>query len=107
NLDHGEVFNAVGVVENLGNAGVSAGVEIDVYASPTPTLGANAVYVGTATLDEALAAGGKVTFREPMYAPPAKISGLGPAQSYYFVAKVDPANRIVEQNESNNGGSPV
>lgn len=107
NLDHGEVFNAVGVVENLGTAAAPVGVEIDVYASPTPTLGANAVFVGTATLDAALEAGGKATFREPMYAPPIKIPALGTSETYYFVAKVDPADKIPESNENNNGGSSV
>lgn len=107
NLDHGEVFNAVGVVENFGNAAAPVGLEIDVFASPTPTLGANAVFVGTATLDEALEVGGKVTFREPMSAPPIQIPGLGTSGTYYFVAKVDPANKIPELNESNNGGSSL
>jgi hypothetical protein len=107
NLDWGQPFRAQGRVRNLGTAAAPAGVKVDIYASVTPTFGPQAVYVGTASVPTAIAPGETGDFDAAMIAPPLPLAGLGSAPSYYFLARVDPDNLIVESNEANNGGAPA
>lgn len=107
NLDHGDPFVAVGRIANRGRVDVPAGIEIDVYASTTPGLNRNAVYVGTATLDRGVTAGAEAEFRQTMFAPPADVLRLGQTPSYYLVAVVDPSDQIAETIEANNGGTTL
>ena len=58
NLDWGQSFRARGTVINDGPGTAPAGVEVDIYASATPGSSANALFVGTVKLDQAIAPGG-------------------------------------------------
>jgi hypothetical protein len=104
NLDWGQTFQAQGTLRNEGTATVPAGTKVDVYASPVPTLGPSAVYVGTAVVNTEIPPGGTGSFDAPMMAPPLPLAGLGSAPSYYLIPRADGDGTVNETNEANNGG---
>lgn len=104
NLDWGQTFRAKGKVRNQGAGTAPSGAEVDVYASTTRSLNAQAVYVGTLKLTSALKAGEEVSFDQPMDAPPTRIPGLNSNTSYYLIPVLDAGGTIAETNETNNGG---
>jgi hypothetical protein len=107
NLDWGQPFRAQGRVRNTGTAPAPAGVKVDVYASTRASYGPGAVFVGTATIEEAIAPGAIGEFDAAMIAPPIPLAGLGSSPSYYFLARVDPDGVVAESSETNNGGGPA
>ncbi len=101
-MDWGQRFQAVGSIKNQGNAPTTGEFKVDVYASPSPTLGRDAVYVGSLTIAATIQPGDTVPFNETMDAPPLAIPSLHGSSSYYLNLLVDSDNTIAESNEINN-----
>ena len=91
NLDWGDAFHASGAVKNVGPTATTAPRDLKIYASTTPSLGSDAVFVGTLTIPSGVPAGGVTSFDADLAAPPVPLATLGNAPSYYLVPKLSGA----------------
>jgi hypothetical protein len=104
NLSWGDSFRAVGTIQNQGGATAAQPFNVNVYASPTPTIGSDAVYLGTITLPAGLAPGQSTRFDQTLSLPPAPIADLGTSPSFYVGLVVDPLNSEGEANLQDKSG---
>lgn len=105
NLDWGDRFQARGIVANQGTAAVGIPFHVNIYASPTPTLGTGSVLLGQVTVPAGLAAGAQAPFDQTVSLPPTALSGVDGAGSVYIGTLVDPEGAVAESNELNNAGT--
>jgi hypothetical protein len=104
-LDWGQAFKARGEILNQGDAPSNALFHVNIYASSTPLIGDQAVFLGQATVPVGLRPGEKTPFEQTVNlpaTPPAGFSGTGPV---YIGLVIDPEGAVVERNESNNLGN--
>jgi hypothetical protein len=105
NLDWGDTFHARGVIENKGNAPVASAFHVDIYASTTPTITANSVLIGEATIPAGLQAGGESSFDQVVSLPATALSGVDASNAIYIDLVIDPEGNIAESNRQNNSGT--
>ena len=98
NLDWGDSFQAQGTIENIGGTTTPNPYQIDVYASPTPTLAAGAVLIAELPMSQGLMPGATQSFNQTVDLPSLPIPGVGADSSFYLNLVVDPYNLEGEGN---------
>lgn len=93
-LNWGGSFQAQGVVVNQGTAPAARPFQVDIYASPTPAVGAGAVLLGEATIAAGLKPGAQAAYSVPLTLPPAPVHGIDPSGAFYVAAVIDPQHAI-------------
>ena len=107
NLTWGGSFDAQGTVANQGTAAVNTTFLVDIYASPTATLGAGSVLLGQATVPAGLLAGGQASYDQVVNLPSQPMSGVGSSGTVYIETVINPDGAVAESNAANNSGGGV
>ena len=102
NLDWGDSFHAKGVVGNIGGTAVVAPFHVNIYASPTPSLGPQSVLLGQATISGGVQPGGQASFDQVVKLPTTGGENLG---AVYINTLIDPEGVVAESNTQNNSGA--
>lgn len=97
-LNWGDTFQAKGTIENVGGSVTSSPYQIDVYASPTPTLAAGAVKIGSIPMGPGLLPGATQSFNQSVTLPALPAPGVGADSAFYVNLVVDPYNMEGEAN---------
>ena len=98
----GGSFQAQGVIVNQGKAPTAKPFQVDIYASPTPAVGPNAVLLGEATIAAGLKPGAQAAYNLPLTLPPAPVNGIDPSGAFYVAAVIDPQHAIQVANTQHN-----
>jgi hypothetical protein len=104
NLYWGDSFQAAGTVANQGNAPTTGPFNINVYASASQTIDANAVFVGTIAITTPIQPGATAKFDQTLTLPVLPVPNLGTSPSFYIELKVDPGNPDNEPNTADKQG---
>ena len=102
----GDLIHATGTIANAGTATTTAPVEVDIYASTTPTLtaaGAVTDLLGSVQVPAGLAPGATYSFDTIVGLPPSTTADATSA-SIYVTLRVDPYNAIPEGNQLDKQG---
>ena len=97
--DWGTLIHATGTIANQGTATTTAPVEVDIYASTTPTLtaaGAITDPLGAIEVPAGLQPGGSYNFDQIVALPASPTAGKSASQALFITLKVDPFSVIPE-----------
>jgi hypothetical protein len=104
----GDQIHAIGTIANRGTATTSTTVEVDIYASSTPTLnatGAVTKLLGSVMVPAGLTPGATSNFNQLVTLPPSSTLSTGSATStIYITLLVDPHNSAKEANLADKAG---
>jgi CARDB len=104
NMYWGDSFQAVGTIANKGTAPTTGPFSVNVYATSSQTLDANAVFVGTIAITTPIQPGATAKFDQTMTLPVMPVPNLGKAPSFYLELLVNPGNPDHEPNTADKQG---
>jgi hypothetical protein len=106
--DWNDTIQASGQITNQGRGIASSGFLVDIFASSSPTMGANAVKVAEFEIPAGLAPGQSMPFNTTIHLPSSPLPGTDistdSGQPVFFAVKVDVGHNVRENNEHNNQG---
>jgi CARDB len=102
NRDWGDPVRIQGGIQNNGGTKVDSPFKVDVYVSPTKTLGSQSVKIGSFEISDSIKPGQDLLIDESVDLPGSAIAGVGSDQAIYIGLVVDPEIKVGESNETNN-----
>ncbi len=103
-LNWGQSFQAVGTILNQGNATSTAPFNVEVFASASPTIDANAVPLGMVTIPSGLAPHQSTQFNQTFSLPPTAVPNFSSGSPIYIDLWVNPKKQVTESNYRNDYG---
>ena len=104
NFDWDQLIHVQGTIANQGGGPTTVASQADVYISATPTIGPNAVKIGSIEIPAGLGTGQTVAIDQQLRLPATAVPNVGTDGLVYVELQIDPNNVVAEQNKVNNVG---